>query len=83
MSKVLLIVNPSSGGEKAKSYEDLAREKLAECFDEVADIFDNTALVAVMEMAENHLFHPVFDKESMKSLASKESVEALEIGMIV
>ena len=24
MSKVLLIVNPSSGGEKAKSYEDLA-----------------------------------------------------------
>ena len=35
MSKVLLIVNPSSGGEKAKSYEDLAREKLAECFDEV------------------------------------------------
>ena len=49
----------------------------------VADIFDNTALVAVMEMAENHLLHPVFDKESMKSLASKESVEALEIGMIV
>ena len=35
MSKVLLIVNPSSGGEKAKSYEDLAREKLAECFNEV------------------------------------------------
>ena len=35
MSKVLLIVNPSSGGEKAKSYEDLAREKLAKCFDEV------------------------------------------------
>ena len=30
MSKVLLIVNPSSGGEKAKSYEDLAREKLAD-----------------------------------------------------
>ena len=36
----------------------------------VADTFDNTALVAVMKMAEHNLLHPVFDKEPMKSLAS-------------
>lgn len=35
MSKVLLIVNPSSGGEKAKAFENLAKEKLAESFDQV------------------------------------------------
>lgn len=35
MTKVLLVVNPSSGGEKAKSYEDLAKEKLATFFDQV------------------------------------------------
>ena len=45
MSKVLLIVNPSSGGEKAKSYEDLAREKLAECFDEVV-VTQKTIMIA-------------------------------------
>ncbi|WP_161978970.1 diacylglycerol/lipid kinase family protein [Streptococcus sp. S784/96/1] len=33
--RVLLIVNPSSGGEKARSYENLAREKLETIFDEV------------------------------------------------
>ncbi|KXT84559.1 diacylglycerol/lipid kinase family protein [Streptococcus panodentis] len=35
MSKVLLIVNPSAGGEKAKSFEDLAKKKLESFFDEV------------------------------------------------
>lgn len=32
MSKVLLIVNPSSGGEKAKAFEALAKDKLAQHF---------------------------------------------------
>lgn len=35
MKRVLLVVNPSSGGEKAKEYEGLAKEKLATFFDEV------------------------------------------------
>lgn len=35
MKKVLLVVNPSSGGEKAKDYEQLAKEKLESFFDEV------------------------------------------------
>lgn len=35
MEKVLLIVNPSSGGEKAKKYEPKALEKLKSCFGEV------------------------------------------------
>lgn len=35
MKKAVLIINPSSGGEKAKSYEDAARNKLQEYFDEV------------------------------------------------
>ncbi|EPH94710.1 lipid kinase, YegS/Rv2252/BmrU family [Enterococcus faecalis 13-SD-W-01] len=35
MKKVLLVVNPSSGGEKAKEYEEHARTKLTELFDEV------------------------------------------------
>lgn len=35
MKRVLLVVNPSSGGEKAKGYEELAKEKLATFFDEV------------------------------------------------
>ncbi|MBM6741359.1 diacylglycerol/lipid kinase family protein [Enterococcus gallinarum] len=34
--KALLIVNPSSGGEKAAEYEELATKKLQELFDEVA-----------------------------------------------
>lgn len=34
--KALLIVNPSSGGEKAAGYEELATKKLQELFDEVA-----------------------------------------------
>ena len=35
MKKALLIINPSSGGEKAKSYEDKASQKLQEFFDEI------------------------------------------------
>lgn len=35
MKKALLIINPSSGGERAKSYEEAARKKLKEFFDEV------------------------------------------------
>ncbi|MGT2910125.1 diacylglycerol/lipid kinase family protein [Streptococcus cameli] len=35
MKKVLLVVNPSSGGEKAPAYEELAIDKLASYFDEV------------------------------------------------
>ncbi|HEL0024926.1 diacylglycerol kinase family lipid kinase [Streptococcus equi subsp. zooepidemicus] len=35
MKKALLIVNPSSGGEKAKEYETLAYDKLASYFDDV------------------------------------------------
>ena len=36
MAKVLLIVNPSAGGEEAKDYEHDATSKLNELFDEVA-----------------------------------------------
>lgn len=35
MKKALLIVNPSSGGEKAKEYEEMAENKLRPLFDEV------------------------------------------------
>ena len=35
MKKALLIVNPSSGGEKAKEYEEMAENKLRTIFDEV------------------------------------------------
>lgn len=35
MKRAVLIVNPSSGGEKAKSYEDQVHEKLTTFFDEV------------------------------------------------
>ena len=35
MKKAVLIVNPSSGGEKAKEFETLAEEKLKQLFDEV------------------------------------------------
>lgn len=35
MKRVLLVVNPSSGGEKAQAYENLAKEKLAQFFEEV------------------------------------------------
>lgn len=35
MQKALLVVNPSSGGEQAKKYEQLAHEKLKTLFDEV------------------------------------------------
>lgn len=35
MKKALLVVNPSSGGEKAKDYEALATQKLQSFFDEV------------------------------------------------
>lgn len=35
MKRALLVVNPSSGGEKAKTYELSAKEKLTEFFDDV------------------------------------------------
>lgn len=35
MKKVLLVVNPSSGGEKAKDYEKLVKEKLETYFEQV------------------------------------------------
>lgn len=35
MKQALLVVNPSSGGEKAKQFEGLAKEKLEQFFDEV------------------------------------------------
>lgn len=35
MAKVLLVVNPSSGGEKAEEFQEMAREKLAQHFEEV------------------------------------------------
>lgn len=35
MKKVLLVVNPSSGGEQAKEFEQLAIAKLESVFDEV------------------------------------------------
>lgn len=35
MTKVLLVVNPSSGGEKAKDFQEMAKEKLAQYFEEV------------------------------------------------
>lgn len=35
MQRALLVVNPSSGGEKAKIYEEMAKEKLESFFDEV------------------------------------------------
>lgn len=39
MTEVLLIINPSSGGERAKSYEEAARKKLAEFFDRVEVVY--------------------------------------------
>lgn len=36
MKKALLIINPSSGGEKAKSFESMAKEKLELFFDELS-----------------------------------------------
>ncbi|EFR44353.1 diacylglycerol kinase [Streptococcus pseudoporcinus LQ 940-04] len=35
MKKVLLIVNPASGGEQAKAFEEVARDKLTHHFDHV------------------------------------------------
>lgn len=35
MTKVLLVVNPSSGGEKAKDFQEMAKEKLGQHFEEV------------------------------------------------
>lgn len=35
MKKVMLIVNPASGGEKAKAFEKIAKSKLATYFDQV------------------------------------------------
>ena len=35
MAKVLLVVNPSSGGEKAPEFQKMAKEKLGQHFEEV------------------------------------------------
>lgn len=35
MTKALLVVNPSSGGEKAKDFQEMAKEKLEQHFEEV------------------------------------------------
>ena len=35
MAKVLLVVNPSSGGEKAPEFQEMAKEKLGQHFEEV------------------------------------------------
>ena len=35
MAKVLLVVNPSSGGEKAPEFQEMAKEKLGQYFEEV------------------------------------------------
>lgn len=43
MQKALLVVNPSSGGEQAKEYEQLAHEKLKTMFDEVSVLHTNKA----------------------------------------
>lgn len=62
MSKALLVVNPSSGGEKAKDFEALATKKLQSLFDEV--LVKHTekggdATMFVKEAAENR-FDSVF-----------------------
>ena len=35
MAKVLLVVNPSSGGEKAPEFQKMAKEKLGQHFEEI------------------------------------------------
>lgn len=62
MKKALLIINPSSGGEKAKSYEGQAKEKLAEFFDEIVVKYTEKAgdAMAFATEACEKKFHSVF-----------------------
>lgn len=62
MKKVMLIINPSSGGEKAKDFEELAGLKLKEFFDEVIIKYTQKAGDAAQfarEACDDH-FHSVF-----------------------
>lgn len=62
MKKVALIVNPSSGGEKATNYESMAKEKLEKHFDEVVVNYTEKAGDAIefaKQAAENR-FDSVF-----------------------
>ncbi|MBO1306352.1 diacylglycerol kinase family lipid kinase [Enterococcus sp. 669A] len=82
MKNVLLIVNPSSGGEKAKEYEASAKEKLASLFDKVevkrtekAGDAENFAAKAAQEQ-----YHSVFTmggdgtvNEAVNGLAGQEN----------
>ena len=62
MKKVLLVVNPSSGGEKASHYQKMAEEKLQSYFDEVRVRLtekQSDATTIARESAEAH-YHSVF-----------------------
>lgn len=62
MKKALLIVNPSSGGEKAKDYEDLAIRKLKNIFEEVQLKYTekvNDATIFASEACKNKI-HSIF-----------------------
>lgn len=57
MREVILIVNPSSGGEKAKEYEKFAKQKLGSLFDTVKVQYtkkSGDAKKFAREAAENH-----------------------------
>lgn len=62
MKQALLVINPSSGGEKAKQFESLAKEKLEQFFDEV--IIKHTEksgdATQFAKEAANKNFHSVF-----------------------
>ena len=49
----------------------------------VANTINDSAMVTMMKMAKNDIFHPIFDKELVESLATQEGVEALEIWVVV
>jgi len=62
MKKALLVVNPSSGGEKAPDYQKMAEEKLKSFFDEVQVRHtekQGDAMTFAREAAEQH-YHSVF-----------------------
>lgn len=81
MKKALLIINPSSGGEKAKNYEGKAKQRLAEFFDEVVVKYTEKAGDAVefARQAAKEKFHSVFAmggdgtvSEAINGLAEQE-----------
>ena len=49
----------------------------------VANTINDSAMVTMMKMAKNDIFHTIFDKELVESLASQEGIEALEIRMVI